>query len=379
MGGWIDGADRQIGDARNMMAAYQKSQHALATAIAKVRALPDDPSSLQTLRQLLTDPTLGALSPGDRTAYVNAVNAKLAEIGARAADAAVKGLNGITVSSYADVDKLWAFGAQAIQTIPDPGGRQTLINALTRKLQDAAQGLRRGAKTSSNPKPASLASVANANMEILRLRTVSFQVANSPVFRAYVDALRAGRDALATSARTKICTDFVSGIGAGRNANEPVWDGREAMSLGEFLCEAAEHGTVNSYAGPGIFSRSSIVKVTPLHSQMFTISLHKVEVQAGHPMLVGYEVKDAAQASGPAPTGQQGYSLMPNGPITVEGWERFLPNVIGFNGSEDAACMTIIYDQAPDKLPTASKIFYLHCWTMPSVRDHVASRGSPGQ
>lgn len=248
---------------------------------------------------------------------------------------------------------------------------------MTRKLQEAAAQLGAQAKTSSDAKAATLASVAEANIKILKLQSAPFGVANSPAFHAYLLALEAGRDVLAKSARAKACANFDSSIGAGGAAKQGLWDGREAMPLGEFLCEAAEHGTVNSYSGPGIFSSTTTIKVTPTESQMFTILMHKVEVQAGHPMLVGYEIQDAAQAqaNGPVPTGKRGYSLIPNGPITVEGWEMFLPNIIGYGGTEDRTCMKLIRDPAPDKLAVAAKLFYLHCWTYPSVLDRLASQG----
>ena len=371
-GRWIDGADRSINDARTLLAAFHKGQQALSAAIAKVQALPDEASSLKDLSLMSSDPSLAALSGADRTALTNAVNAKLAAIGAKAANAAVKGLDDIKVSSYADLDKLWGYGGKAVQGIPDPRGRQMFVDALTRRLQDATQGLRAEAKSGTSAKPASLADVAEANLKLIQLQTASPQTFNMPVFQAYFRAVQAGRDAMANSARTQVCADFVSSIGAAGDAKQALWDGREAITLGEFLCDAAEHGTVNSYTGPGLFSSTTTVKVTPVYSQIFTISMHKIEVQAGHPMLVGYEVKDAAQANGPAPAGKPGYSIMPNGPITVEGWELFLGNIIGFNGSEDQACMKIINDPAPDKLPVATKVFYLHCWTIQSVRDHIA-------
>jgi hypothetical protein len=377
-GRWIDRADRAIGDARTLLASYRKGQQALAAAIAKVQALPDSAASIATLQQLMSDPSLNALSGADRTAYINAVDAKAAVIGAQAANAALKDLADVKVTSAADVDKIWAYGANALQRIPDARSRETVVNAVTRKLQEAAAQLGAQAKASSSDgKPATLASVAEANIKLLKLRSAPFGVKNTPAFFAYRNALRAGRDVLAKSARTKACADFDSSIGAASNAKQDLWDGREAMPLGEFLCEAAEHGTVNSYSGPGMFSSTSTIKVTPVNSQMFTVSLHKVEVQAGHPMLVGYEVKDAAQAQakGPAPTGKPGYSLTPNGPITVEGWEMFLPTIVGYGGVEDQTCVKLFRDPAPDKLAPAAKLFYLHCWTYESVRDHLASQG----
>ncbi len=90
--------------------------------------------------------------------------------------------------------------------------------------------------------------------------------------------MQESRDATATSARRQACTDFVASLGAGSDANEAVWNGREAMTLGEFLREIDEHGTVNSYSGPGMLSKTSTLKVTLLKAQMVTISMHKIEV-----------------------------------------------------------------------------------------------------
>jgi hypothetical protein len=187
--------------------------------------------------------------------------------------------------------------------------------------------------------------------------------------------MQQARDALMASARGPACTEFVASIGAGGDAKQEVWDGRDGMPLGEFLCQIDEHGTINSYAGPGMFSSTSTLKVTPLKSQILTISMHKVEVKQGKSMLVGFEVKDAAQASGQAPGGPPGiFQITPNGPLTVEGWELFIPNVIGMSGLEAPECIKIIEDAAPDKLAPAAKVFWLHCWTFADVRAHVERR-----
>jgi hypothetical protein len=369
-GRWIDDGDRPMSEARTLIAAQRKGQEALTAAVAKVQALPNDPASLAALNKLAADPSLASLSPADRNAYMNAINAKVAAIGAISAEAAVKGLDDVKVDSPADLDKLWTYGGHAAQTIPDPRNRQAFLNAFTVRLQQAAARLE---KAPPDAKPASLASVAAENTKILQLRTASLQVVNTPVYQAYFKAVQASRDALAKSARGQACTELASSVGAGGDAPQALWNGRDAITLGELLCEAAEHGTVNSYSGPGLLSSTSTLKVTPLHSQMFSVSMHKVEVQAGKQMLVGYEVKDAAQAGGKAPAqGQTAYSTTPNGPITVEGWELFLPNIIGLNGSESTECAKIVGNAAPDQFAPAAKVFFLYCWTLDDVRERYA-------
>ena len=129
------------------------------------------------------------------------------------------------------------------------------------------------------------------------------------------------------------------------------WDGHDGMSLGEFLCEIDEHGTVEGYSGPGMFSGSTTLKALPFKSQLLTISLHKVDVKPGKTMLVGYQIKDAAQASGQGGTGTPSpWQTTPNGEIPVEGWEIFVPNVIGLNGSEPAECVKIIDSPDPGRV-----------------------------
>jgi len=185
---------------------------------------------------------------------------------------------------------------------------------------------------------------------------------------------------MVASAHKQACDALASSLGAASDATQDVWEGRDAVTLSEFLCEITEHGTVNSYSGAGMFSSTVTLKATPLKSQMFTVSMHKVEVQQGKQMLVGFEVKDAAQAGNPqAPVGAPGYSAMPNGPITVDGWEIFLPNIIGMNGAEGQECMKTIDNPNPDQLPPAEKVFWLHCWTYGEVRSHVARAHQPQQ
>jgi hypothetical protein len=373
-GRWIEGADQQIADARAGTSGYRKAHEAVEANLAKIAQLPDTPQSIVALAQIASDPALAQVTQDDRNKVANAVNAKRGTIAAQATDAAIKGLGEVQIASLTDVDKLFAYLGQALQTIPDPRGQQALRDAFNQRLQQTTAKLVPEYKAKLASTPPTLAEIAAMQLKLLQLETAPFGVVNTPTYQTYFRAMQDGRDAMVASVHKKNCAEYASSVGAGSEAAEPVWEGRDPVALGDFLCEIAEHGTVNSYAGPGMFSSTTTLKVTPLKSQMFTISMHKVEVQQGKPMLVGFEVKDAAQAGGQsqAATGQAGYATMPNGPITVEGWELFIPNIVGLNGAESEACTTKIENPSPDALPVADRVFWLHCWTFADVRARYA-------
>ena len=372
-GRWIDAADPQIANAKLAVAAYRDAQKALAATLEKVRALPDTGASLLPLAQLAQQPAQNMVTQEDHARFVAALNEKVAAINAHAADAAIKGLGDIKLASLGDLKNLLVYAGQALPTIPDPRSQQAFKDAFNRTLQEATARLMPEFKAKLAASPATLANVAEANTTLIQLDQASPQVAATPAFQTYFKAMQESLDAMAKSARDQACTEFASSVGAGSDAKQELWDGHSGIAFGEFLCQIDEHGTVNSYSGAGMFSSTSTLKVTPFKSQILTISLHKVEVQAGKPMLVGFEVKDAAQASGQAPaSSSMPYQPTPNGPLTVEAWEIFIPTVTGINGSEAPECMKIIDDPAPDKLAPAAKVFWLHCWTLDEVRTHIA-------
>ncbi len=373
-GRWIEGADQQIADARAALAGYHKAQAQVAADLAKVEALPNTGQSIVALAQLASDPVLGQVTQDDRTKYGNAINAKRAAIAAQATDAAIKGLAGVKLASLDDMKNLFAYVGQTMPTIPDPRGQQAFRDAFNQTLEQATAKLLPEFKAKLAAKPATLAEIAGTQITLLQLEQAPQGVVNSPAYQTYFKAMQESRNAMTASARKQACADLAASVGAGSDASQDVWEGRDAVPLGDFLCEITEHGTVNSYSGAGMFSSGSTLKVTPLKSQTFTISMHKVEVQPGKPMLVGYEIKDSAQASGAAApaAGQPGYSTTPNGPVTVEGWEIFVPNIIGLNGAEATECMKTIDGASPDALPAAGKVFWMHCWTYDEVRVHEA-------
>jgi hypothetical protein len=361
-----------------VMVAYHKAQVAMTADIAKIQALPDVMNSMVQMAQIVNDPALAALTQDDRNKVITVINTKRAAIAAQATDAAIKGLAGVKLASLGDLKNLFAYAAQTMPTIPDPRGQQAFRDAFNQTIQEATNRLLPDFKAKLASTPATLSGVADANMTLLQLETASPQVANTPAYQTYFKAMQESRDAQAASARQHACADFASSVGvSSSDSGQPLWDGHSGTTLGEFLCEIDEHGTVNSYSGPGMLSSTSTLKVTPFKSQMFTVSLHKVEVQAGKTMLVGYDIKDAAQASGQAPAGTGNYSATPNGPVTVEGWEIFVPNVIGLNGSEPEECMKTIDSPNPDSLAPAAKVFWLHCWTLDEVRVHEAKTHQP--
>jgi hypothetical protein len=115
-----------------------------------------------------------------------------------------------------------------------------------------------------------------------------------------------------------------------------------------------------------MFSSTSTLKVTQLNEGMLTISMHKAEAQPGKQMLVGYDVEDANGSTGtPSPT--------PTGKISIENWSLIANDLTGL-GRETDVCMTTMDDPAPDKLDPATKLLWLHCWTLDLVRMHVAKR-----
>jgi hypothetical protein len=379
-GRWIEGADQPIADARLAMQGYRKGREAMAADLAKLEALPATGTSMVALAQLASDPALALLTQDDRTQYGNALNAKRLAIAAQATDAAIKGLADVKLASLDDMKNLFAYVGKTLPTIPDPRGQQAFRDAFGQTLQQATARLVPELKAKLATAPATLSDVAGAEMTLVQLELAPPGVVNTPAYQTYFKAMQDSRDAMVGSARKKACAELASSVGAGSDASQDVWEGRDGVPLGDFLCEVAEHGTVNSYSGAGMFSSGSTLKVTPLKSQTFTISLHKVEVQPGKPMLVGYEIKDSSQASGSAPAaGQPGYSSTPNGPVTVEGWEIFVPNIIGLNGAEATECMKTIDAPSPDQLPAEAKVFWLHCWSYAEVQTHEIKLHEPRQ
>jgi len=379
-GRWIEGADQPTADARNLMGALHKAEAVMATDLGKIQALPDTMAAVMQIAQIVNDPTLGGLTQDDKQKMIAAINAKRQAVAAHATDAAIKGLGDVKLASLTDMKNLFAYVAQTMPTIPDPRGQEAFREAFNQTLQQQTAKLLPEFKASLASKPATLADIAGVQITLLQLETAPFGVVNTPAYQTYFTAMQNGRDAMVDSARKAACADFDNSVGAGSDADQPVWDGREAMPLGEFLCEIDEHGTVNSYSGAGMFSSTVTLKATPLKQQLYTVSMHAVEVQQGKKMLVGYDIKDSAQATdASAPQGQPGYSPIPNGPVTVDAWEIFVPNLIGLNGAEDDTCIKTIDSPNPDQLSAAEKVFWLHCWTFSNVRTHVKLAHLPKQ
>jgi len=368
-GRWIDGADQPIADARTAIAASKHAREALAADIEKVRALPDADTSLMALTQLSADPAQNLVTQDDRARFVAAMNEKLASISAKVTKVAIDGLANVKVTSAGDLKNLFVYANQTLPKIPDPRGQQAFRDAFTRTMQEASQRLTTELKAKLKEAPASLASVAEVNKTLLQMNGVPNQVAATPDFQIYVKAMEDSRDALTQSARAQACTEFLSGVGASGNAKEPLfWGGFGPgdSTLGDFLCAIAEHGTKVDYAGPGMFSSTSTLKVAKIKEPMLTISLHKAEAEPGKQMLVGYEVEDANKST-------DSQSVMPIGKISLEQW-MLVSNDLTALGREAELCDTTIDDAAPDKLDPPTKLLWLHCWTLNTARTHVAKR-----
>jgi hypothetical protein len=377
-GRWVEGADQPTADARTLMTASHKAQAGMTADLAKLQALPDTAAAIPQMAQIANDPALAGLTQDDRNKMIAAFNGKQQAISQNATQAAIKGLADVKLASMDDMKNLFAYLGKTLPTIPDPRGQEALRQAFNQTLQQQTAKLLPEYKAKLASTPATLSGVAGAQTTLLQLELASPQVANTPAYQTYFKAEQEVRDAMVASAHKQACDALASSLGAGSDATQDVWNGRDATPLGEFLCEITEHGTVNSYSGAGMFSSTVTLKVTPLKSQMYTVSMHKVEVQQGKQMLVGFDIKDSAQAGNPtAPAGAPGYSPMPNGPVTVDAWEIFVPNIIGLNGAEGEECMKTIDNANPDQLSPAQKVFWLHCWTFDEVRLHVARAHQP--
>jgi hypothetical protein len=370
-GRWIDGADQQIAAAKSAIAAYRDAQQKLATALEKARALPDTAASLLALAQLAQEPAQAMVTPDERTRFVNALNEKAAGISAQATDAAIKGLAEIKVASLDDFKKLLVYVGQTRPTIPDQRGQQAFAAAANRSMDEATARLLPEFQAKLDAIPVSLAGIAEANTVLVKLTGIP-DAGRAPIFKTYNDAAAARSAAILKSVRGQACTDYVATTGAGSDAKQELWDGRNVTTLGEFLCRIAEHGNVDNYSGAGMFSSTSTLKATAFKAEMLTISMHKAEIKAGRQMLVGFDIKDPSGHL-PLPGGPT-----ETGPVSVELWGVVVDMLTGFNGSEVDECMKIINNPAPDKLAPATKVFWLYCGTLDEVRVRAASaRGAP--
>jgi hypothetical protein len=370
-GRWIEGADQPVNDARTTLAAYRKAQQDLAGVLAKVQALPDTAASLPALSQLANDPVQAAVSQEDRVKFVNAINEKHAAIGAHATDAALKGLADVKVAALGDFPKLVAYAGQAAATIPDPRGQQAFGAAVNRSLGEAAGRLLPEFQAKLAALPATPDGAAQAEAAVAKLTGLP-DVSRVPAFRPYHEAAEARVSAIFKTLRDQACADLLSSLSVGGDAKQEVWDGDNGMSLGDFICGLAEHGvTVNSYAGAGMFSSTSTLKVTPLREAIETVSMRKAEVKAGKSMLVGFQIKDAnGQSRGLA---EYLGKSSPDGTLSIQEWEMFATAAKGYNPLEDEACKRLLASP-PDKAGPGDKLFVLHCRTLPGLQARAPGR-----
>ncbi|MBI3710512.1 MAG: hypothetical protein HY246_22945 [Proteobacteria bacterium] len=344
-GRWVDGADQQIADAKLTVTAYRQAQQAVAVATAKVEALPNTAASLVPLSQLANDPAQAQVSQEDRVKFANVINAKRAAIGAQATEAAVKGLADVKVASLADLGKLWTYAVQAGGTIPDQRGQQTFFGAFSKAMDEAAGKMLPEFQSKLAALPASIEGIGQANMAVAKLTGVA-DIGRLPAFTAYREAAKTRTDAIVKTVRTEACDGLLSSLSVGSDAKLEVWDGYKARSLGDFLCGLAENAnTVNAYSGAGMFSSTTTLKLTPHMESLQTVSLHKAEVQAGKPMLIGFQIKDANQER----------------KLSVEEWEQIARvSVVGHMSDLSYFCKRL-ENTVPDKLPAADRILWLRC------------------
>jgi hypothetical protein len=343
-GRWIESADQSLVDARAAILDYRKAQSALTAATAKIDALPDAAASLAALNQLSAEPALAAVTQDDRVRFANVVNAKRAAIGARAAEAAMKGLADFKATTLADLGKLLSYGQQASASIPDARGQQAFGAAFARTMDEAAAHLLPEFQAKLAALPASLEGIGAAQGAVEELTGLDGG-GRMAALKPYREAAQARRQAIAEALREEACGGLLSSLGVGGDAKQELWDGTKGMPLGAFICRLAEAGAaVNDYSGAGLFSSTYTLTVTPAARTMLTFSLRKGEVLAGRPMLVGYQMKDATQER----------------PISVEEWEQFaalakLGGILSMEGCRR------FENTPPEKVGAPDKVFWLSC------------------
>jgi hypothetical protein len=364
-GRWIEDADQQIADGKATVVAYHTARRDLATAQARVLALPDVTGSIAILASDANDPNLAAVTQQERVAFANAINQKRAAIGAHATDAALKGLAGTKVNSMADLAKFLAFASQAFDAIPDPQGQQAFRTEFDRRLGEATARLLPQLTSQLAALPASVDGLAQINGTMAALGDGG----RLAPFKPFYDAAHARFDAIVRSVHAQACADLLASLNMGSDAKQDLWDGDTGLSLGDFICGLAEHGyTINSYAGTGVFSGTSTLKVTPIQKSIEIISLHKAETRTGKSMLVGYKIVDA-NGRPSSVAGTVGDAALP-----VSGWETYARSAKGNGPMEGEACKAI-KDAAPAKLAPGQKLFWLHCGTLPFLMKAVAADG----
>jgi hypothetical protein len=366
-GRWIDGADQQIADARAGLTDYHKSRQDLVALRAQMDALPNTAASVLNLAVLANSPVLATVTQDDRVAFASAINQKRAAIGAAAADAAVKGLDGIKVASTADLAKLFAYANQTLPMIPDQHGQQVFAAAFNQNLEATTKRLLPDYTAQLETAPPTTDGLAQVKAAEAALGDGGRVAA----FKPFHDAAQARYDAITRSVHDHACADLLSALSVGGDASQDVWDGEKGMKLGDFICGLAERGvTVNSYSGTGMFSSTSTLKLTPILESIEIVSMHKTDVKSGQSMLVGYKIVDA--------NGQQISILGATGDATGEaavsilGWEFYSKQAKGDSPNVVEGCKSNMALPA-GRLGPGETLFRMHCGTLPAVLRAMAA------
>jgi hypothetical protein len=373
-GRWIEGADPQISDARTTMATYRKAKDELAATLAKAQALPDMAASMLPLAQASVDPAQNAVTQQERVAYANAINAKRAEIGAHATDAAIKGLADIKIASMADLPKLFGYVGQTAPTIPDPRGQQQFGQAANQKLQQAAAQLLPEFQSTLAALPATQDGATQAHAALAKATGIPDSTTSRlPAFKPFSDAAQARSAAIMKGMHDQTCSDLLSNLGVGSDATQLVWDGEKGLPLGDFVCGLATHGfDVSEYSGAGMFGSTSTLKVTPLMLSIETISLHKAQVTGNQTMLVGFKIVDSSGQQVPmigAVGGPQG-GTKGDAALDVDDWAFFSQAATKYDPNEETVCKKLMA-APPAKPGPGQQLFLQDCQTLPeSMRDY---------
>jgi hypothetical protein len=376
-GRWIEAVtDQQMADARTTLATYRKVEQTMTDDLAKIAALPDVVTSLLPLAQIATDPIQNQLSDEERTRFTNAINGKRAQISTQSTANAIKGLDGVKIATLADFPKLFGYVCQTMKTIPDQQGQQTFAAAANKSFGDAATRLLPDFQSQLAALPATFDGSNQAKAAVAKVTGIpDANGARLPALKPYYDAALARSNAIVKSVQDQDCKDLLSKVGVGSDASQMVWDGEKGMTLGDFICGLATQGfQIRSYAGAGMFSSTSTLRVAEIKQADETISMHKVDIKPGTSMLVGFKILDQ--------NGQQ-VSLLFAGPsvgdpksdatLGIDGWVFYSKNATGMDPRAPEACQPMLKLPSPDQLPPDQKLFWIECRTGPDILRHPPS------
>jgi hypothetical protein len=345
--GWIDDRERGslFSSTRTALRGYREAVATLQAAEAKIAALPDANESIALLEAMRDQPALGKVGEKEFNRFQETFNAKLRAIGAHAAEAAIKGLAEVKVAQLGDLAKLRDYANQVGPSIPVPSGQNQFRAAYERAVAEAAKKLlpRFQAKLDAMPEgPEGIKQVRTSVAHLTGLDDRGGRLAGLQPLRA---AMEKRTDAIIHAMRQKACDGLLSELGAESDAEQPLWDGRQGIALGAWICGLAAQGaTVSGYSGAGMFSSTSTLEVTMPRGTLETYSLHEAEVKPGKKMLVGFAMKDANQET----------------KLSVDQWAGFAGGAEAGVIMDTGGCRRFA-ETPPDEVAAIDKPYWLQC------------------